>query len=256
MSKWHPDNFTIEVAGASHTGRARETNDDSFLTVRLPGASDAILAVADGVGGRDAGDIASRMAVKMVLDARLRLSTPCLDCDVCMARLRAAVQQANGFLFKLNRQFGNPNFATGTTLTTLHVMPGHGVLFNVGDSRCYRLRKNRLEVLTRDDSWAQRLIDERKMLPAEVARHPLANTLCKCMGSSPAMHSGFGKVGCKWGDRFLLATDGIWKVLKTDQIKLALSDSTRAKEAVDRLVLASLRGGGRDNLAACVAFLT
>lgn len=213
-----------------------------------------MLAVADGVGGREVGDIASRMAIATLLKCRLNMSCG-TNPNECAALMREAMQSANLFLFKINRQFGNPKFATGTTLTVLHLMPESGVVFSIGDSRCYRLHKKRLESLTHDDTWAQRLVDQRKLASKAAKIHPLSNTLYRCLGSSPALGSGFKRIGYHSGDRFLLATDGIWKVLDEDRMELALAESGSAKEAVDRLVMASLRCGARDNLAACAAFV-
>jgi len=255
LPKRHSDSIEVDVAGATHTGRVRKTNEDSFLTLHLPGSADALLAVADGVGGRKAGDIASEMAVKTLLRARLMHARQCRDADSYGLKMREAIQSANHFLFKLNHQFGNPQFATGTTLTVLVLMNSGGLVFNVGDSRCYRLRRNRLEALTHDDTWAQKLADQKKLSCADVSHHPLSNTLYRCIGSAPSVDTSMKRVNCNPRDRFLVATDGIWKVLSPDQIQLVLGDSGNAQEAVGHLILAALREGARDNLAACVAFL-
>jgi serine/threonine protein phosphatase PrpC len=243
----------VDIAGATHAGRVRTTNEDSFLAMHLADSPDALIAVADGVGGREAGDIASQMAVKTLLRARLRAAHATVADVECETRLREAVQQANLFTFKLNRQLGNADFSTGTTLTVLHLFRDHATLFSIGDSRCYRLRRSRLEVLTHDDTWAQRLVEEKKLRPCDAVRHPLSNTLYRCIGSAPVIPRGFNSLKCSPGDRYAVVTDGVWKVLKPEQVKMALADAGSAKEAVDRLVLASLREGATDNLAACAA---
>ncbi len=256
MPKWRADSERIQIAGCTHAGRGRTGNEDSFLAVKLPGAADALLAVADGVGGRDAGDIASQLAVQMLLRERLRLGSVCDGgAKTCRRHLLAAIQSANLFLFKLNRQFGGSPFATGTTLTVLHILPEQGTVFSIGDSRCYRLRHDRLTVLTHDDTWAQHLADQKQLKAGDVDRHPLANTLFRCLGSYPTLNEGFSSIGCLHHDRFLLCTDGVWKMLNDEQVKLALADSQSPTEAVDRLIRGALREGGRDNLAACAAFL-
>lgn len=256
MPRRHPDNPELDVAGATHPGRTRAINEDGFLCLRLPGAPDALLAVADGVGGRDAGDIASQMAIKMILKARLGVQRG-NDAvhSQCHRLMQEAIQDANLFLFKLNQQFRNRKFTTGTTLAVLHLFSDHGTVFSIGDSRCYRLRHGHLAVLTHDDTWAQRLADQKKLPLAAVNDHPLSNTLFRCLGSFPTLSSCFSRIVCQPGDRFLVVTDGIWKMLDNEQITMALSDAGSAKEAIDRLVRGALREGGRDNLAGCAAFL-
>ncbi|MDT8388943.1 MAG: protein phosphatase 2C domain-containing protein [Lentisphaeria bacterium] len=256
MSKSHPTIHAFDVAGASHIGRVRQANEDSFLTVYLPGAPDTFLAVADGVGGCDVGDIASQLVVRKLLNARLSSGLcPGGRVRICAESMREAVREANLFLFKLNHQFGNTMFTTGTTLSTLHLFDQQAMVFNIGDSRCYRLRKGKLEPLTHDDTVVQQWVEEKKITRKEAVSHPLGNTLYRCVGTEPTVTTGFRQVPCARGDRFMLATDGVWKMLAADQMTLALGDAATAREAVDRLILGALREGSRDNLSACVALV-
>ena len=256
VSNSHHKSQSFEVAGATHIGRARQTNQDSFLTVHLPGAGDTLLAVADGVGGGDVGDIASQLAIKAMVNVRMSAGAGRIDDRMNWAeKLQTAVREANLFLFKINHQFGNATFHTGTTLTALHLFGNQGMVFSIGDSRCYRLRKKKLAVLTRDDTVLQELVDEKKMSKKEAVSHPLANTLCRCVGSEPTLKTGFRKVDCASQDRFAVVTDGIWKMLTPDQITRALHEPVTAREAVDRLIITALREGSRDNLSACVALV-
>lgn len=256
MSSSHSSVQSFDVAGATHIGRVRQVNEDSFLTVHLPGAADVFMAVADGVGGCDVGDIASQLVMKKLLNARLSEGLCRMEnMPGCVDKMQEAVRETNLFLFKLNHQFGNAKFATGTTLTTLHLFKNLGMIFNIGDSRAYRMRKGKVEALTHDDTIVQQMIEEKKISKKEAVSHPLGNTLYQCVGTSPTVKTGFQRVSCARQDRFMVATDGIWKVLALDQIKLALGDSSTAREAVDRLILGALREGSRDNLSACVVLV-
>jgi len=223
--------------------------------VELPGANDTIMAVADGIGGREAGDIASFFALRYLLQERLAARAETLATAAAVADMLAAgLRQANYLLSSVNRQLGGTGFLMGTTVVAAAFVEAEAVVLHAGDSRCYRLRDGRIQQLTRDDTWAETLVSEGALQPSEVARHPWAHTLCNCLGVAPEVALNMQRTACRPGDCYLLCSDGVSQMLDDDQITHCLDAANCADDAVRNVIRESLRQGGRDNITAAVAF--
>jgi serine/threonine protein phosphatase PrpC len=232
--------------GAStHSGRVRPRNEDAVL------ARPPMFAVADGMGGYDAGDVASTVAVNVLdrLAASGVLSRPVvLD----------AVRAANDRLAHLGATTGR---TLGTTLCGLAVLPVAGerqrlVLVNVGDSRAYRLRSGRLEQLTHDHSVVQEMLDAGEIGLAEAADHPHRHVVTRSLGGPDYLDIDWWMLDPEVDDRYLLASDGLTIELGDDEIRTVLGGCPDAATAATRLVEAALDRGGRDNISAVVVDVT
>jgi len=225
------------VAGvATDVGRVREGNEDAFL-IEPP-----LYAVADGMGGARAGEVASQLALQTVADLQRAGG----------ARLEDEVVAANTVVFA--RAGEDERFAgMGTTLTAALASPGAVHLAHVGDSRAYLLRAGSLRQLTRDHTLVDRMVQAGEISRDEADVHPHRNVLLRALGTEPSVEVESFDVGLLEGDRVLLCSDGLTTMVTEDQITAILeATSGSPQDAADRLVRAANRAGGIDNITALV----
>lgn len=245
-----------DLAAGSHCGLVRDSNEDNFLLIRLPGAEDAILAVADGLGGHEGGEIASYFALQALLSSRLRCGVGNGFRSVADAKalLRDGLVLANERIHAINRKLGG-GMRMGTTVVAGVFLRSRLVVAHSGDSRCYRWRNHRLDQLTRDHSWVEFMVQEGNITRDEANGHPLSHMLANCVGTRPSTHVSLKVVPSRAGDRYMLCTDGVSAVLSDEAISECLADTRSAQEAVSLVIRKSLSHGGIDNISAAVAFL-
>lgn len=232
--------LTMQPTVLSEVGR-RENNEDSAF------ASPRLVAVADGVGGAAAGEVASRLAIeKMIgLDKR-RLVRPLEQ------ELGDAVADANAVI-AFATCYDPRHAGMGTTLTAVALSnDGAYLVANVGDSRTYLLRDARLRRLTRDDSLVQELIDRGALSENEARRHPQRSVVLETLDGVERPLPALRAVRARAGDRLLLCSDGVTDYLADAEVAelLRINDATAA---VHRLVNSALDRGSRDNITAVIA---
>jgi protein phosphatase len=226
----------IEYAQRTDTGRQRPANEDSFLA-RAP-----LFAVADGMGGAQAGEVASRMAVE-VLHEGLGEGT-----DATVAeRLRDQVIEANRRIHD-RAQSDSRNAGMGTTLTAAYVDERQLVVVHVGDSRLYRLRQNHLERLTRDHSLVEELVRQGRLTPEEAAEHPQRSIITRALGPESEVAVDSEVLRVENHDLFMVCSDGLTAMLSEDRIEDLLNVDAPLQARVDALVDAANDAGGRDNI--------
>ena len=223
-------------ATASHVGLVYDHNEDRAYAGRR------LVAVADGVGGEVAGEVASGLAIAAVADADT--GTPRLDALVADAtrRIADAVEQ-------------HPEHAgMATTLTVLAAEPGAVRLAHVGDSRAYLLRDAELTQLTRDDTFVQQLVETGHLAAADVPHHPHRSVVTRVLDGRPvpAWHA---RLPAASGDRYLLCSDGLPDAVRADDIAATLRTVADPRDCADRLIAQALDGGGPDNVTVVVADL-
>jgi protein phosphatase len=226
---------------ATDEGLIRDSNEDSHI------ATPPIFAVADGMGGLPAGEEASAIAVQVM--AALATREGRLDATSVLA----AVAEANTTI--LATAVGERE-GMGTTLTGLALVAeadeDRWLVFNVGDSRVYRLHDGVLTQLTTDHTEAQRLFEEGYISEEEVRYHPTGHLLTRALGTDPAIETDSVLLTPTPGERFLICSDGINVDLTDDEIRDCLAEGGTAQEAAERVIAAGLLAGGRDNLTAVV----
>ncbi len=219
----------------------RNNNEDAVY------ASPRLVAVADGVGGAVAGELASSLAIlKMISLDKRRLLQP-LDRE-----LTDAVVEANDLIsFATFYEPGTAGMATTLTAVALS-NDGYYLIASVGDSRAYLLRDQHLRRLTRDDSLVQELIDQDLLSERDAHQHPQRSVVLRVLDGGEYEPPRLRAVRAAEGDRLLLCSDGVTDYLADDQVAefLAIEDSA---DAVRRLVDAALAHGSRDNVSAVVA---
>jgi serine/threonine protein phosphatase PrpC len=229
-------------AARSHPGLRRHRNEDSVL------ARPEVFAVADGMGGHAAGDLASQWtvaALDQVADAGPVTRLAVLD----------AVRDADE---RLRRYARRRREDMGTTVCALAVTgagsggPERFGLLNVGDSRAYRLRSGRLLQLTRDHSVVQELIDAGRITAADAPGHPERHVVTRSLGSDEHLDIDWWRIEPMRQDRYLLTTDGLTKEVTDDGIRSIIGSEPDPHRAADALVDAALARGGRDNVSVIV----
>jgi PPM family protein phosphatase len=229
---------TDTVCGlATSAGHRRARNEDAAL----PGPD--WFVVADGMGGHDGGDIASRLLVDAFV------ATP-LDPDDVPRSIQAATTAANRSILRAAARRGSTGM--GTTVVGLAVDGrAAAVVFHVGDSRCYRFVGGELRLLTRDHSHVQELIDANQLTSDQAAHHPLRNVVTRSVGTDPAVAADTTRLDAR-PSRYLLCTDGLTAELGPRTIGRVLAAIDHAQHAADRLVELALDGPATDNITALV----
>jgi protein phosphatase len=228
--------LVLSWAGVTDLGRRRETNQDAFL------ADFPLFIVADGMGGHAGGEIASRSTV-----ARLQAMVDAGEVD--RAAIESALELAVGDIADHPE---TTDEGTGTTLTGLYLdVAGdqpQWVSLNIGDSRVYLLRDERLVQVTTDHSVVQELIAAGKLSPEEAESHPYSNVITRAVGASELTAPDYLTIDVRAGDRFVICSDGLTKELTDYGIQHFLRENADPAAAVDAMLAAALENGGRDNV--------
>jgi PPM family protein phosphatase len=229
----------VDSAGVSQTGNVRRSNEDSYL-MRAP-----LFMVADGMGGAQAGEIASRMCAEAFAQADLIGPAPT---DV----LRSTIQLANGRI--LERSRSDPDAAgMGTTVTAAFMDDGGTIAFaHVGDSRAYLLRDGSLQRLSDDHSLVGELVRKGELSETDAERHPQRSVITRALGTDESVEVDTFEVRAEDGDVFLLCSDGLNTMVPEPKIADILAGDGAAAALARDLVRAALAGGGEDNVTAIV----
>lgn len=230
--------MAFECVSLSHVGLRREVNEDSVMVRTESG----LWAVADGMGGHEAGEVASGL----VADALLNLS-PANDLDQLVDSAIVALEGANRQLISLAASRGTDR-SIGSTVVGLAIADGRYRCFWAGDSRAYRIRGTEIEQLSRDHSLVQSLVDAGMLEPEQAADHPNASVITRAVGVSEDLKvdSVIGDV--RTGDQFLLASDGLTRVMSDDELVAELTIDG-PQQAAERLLTAVLARGAPDNVS-------
>jgi protein phosphatase len=234
-------NYT--AAAVSDRGRKRPSNEDAFGF----SVEHGVYVVCDGMGGAAAGEIASSLAVDEVM-RRLSVRTEAVPLPVVAEQ---ALYAANEVIFTRSQRNYKLS-GMGTTLVGLVVEERHVLVLNVGDSRCYRLRNNRLEQLTLDHSLVEEQVRMGRMTHSEALRSPLRNVITRALGTQSQVTPDILELEAEPGDLFLLSSDGLTRELSDAQIESLLTaggtDETSLSALCSRLVEAAKKAGGNDNI--------
>jgi serine/threonine protein phosphatase PrpC len=232
-------------AAVSHVGRQRPGNEDAVL------AQPPLYAVADGMGGAKAGEVASGMAVAAL--AEMLAQVPADD-ETAAAQLAAAAAEANARIYAAASQ-DSARSGMGTTLTALLLRGDHALLAHVGDSRAYLLRGDELTQITHDHSLVAEMVREGRLAPDEARLHPYRSVLSRALGTEPDVQVDEFRVDLQAGDVLLLCSDGLSGPVSSDKLRKGLAAGDPEK-AARRLVDEALRHGGPDNITAVVLQLS
>ena len=234
----------VDSAGFTDPGRKRRRNEDSFVI------DPPLFAVADGMGGAQAGEVASRLAAAAFREFH--------DADGLEPeeRLAAIIQEANRRIYE--RASGDAQVSgMGTTITAALVGEADALLIgHVGDSRAYRLREERFEQLTEDHSLVADLVRSGRLTPEEADTHPQRSVITRALGTDREVDVDTFAVAVENGDLFLLCSDGLTSMVADDDIRDLLTGARDLEQAGKGLVKAANRAGGEDNITVVLFRLT
>jgi serine/threonine protein phosphatase PrpC len=235
----------FNTTGRSAVGLVRQGNEDSGFV------SPQLIAVADGMGGHAAGEVASRIAVKVLQSLTPALTSEDIDEDSIEDLLMHSLHSIDSEISDVTDE-DNEKRGMGTTLTALLIRDKYISLLHVGDSRCYRLRGNTLEQLSSDHTVIQELLDQGAISAAEAVEHPQRSMLTQALRGDGDVTPVLQMYEIKKGDRYLLCSDGLSGVLTEKEIKVGLKKSDK-DEAVKFLVDATYINGAPDNVTVLIA---
>ena len=264
-----PDDHEIDVFGVTHVGKVRKENQDNFLIASLHKRLEVhgtslsglepsregkdrlafIVVVADGVGGGEQGEAASRVTVETVMDyiahsMRCYYETDARE-EAFMQALQDAAMQCHAKV--LERAEADEARGMATTLTLyLGVWPWT-YLLQVGDSRYYVYNSGELTQVTRDQTMAQDLVEQGVFTRADAARSRFAHVLSSAIGGKSTVPQ-VTRLRADWGNVHLFCSDGLTRHVTDERIKEVLADMTSAKQACETLLAEALEGGGSDNI--------
>lgn len=228
----------ISFGSRTDIGYVRDHNEDSLIIIP------PLFAVADGMGGHEAGEIASEITVNTLAE----LAPSHHDAE----GLTAAVEAANYNVMKAPRQ-GIGRDGMGTTLTAAMLEGERLLIAQVGDSRAYLLHKGHLQQITRDHSLMADLIEAGQITPEEARVHPNRSVITRAIGSDIHMRPDIYELNVDAGDRILLCSDGLSSMISNNAIESIMRRQSDAQHCADELVTAALENGGADNVTVVVA---
>lgn len=241
--------LTADLAGCTDIGHQRDHQEDAFFLPAPPFQPEdyqrgLLLIVADGVGGLEGGDEASRTAVAITQDVFTRNWTP----DVGYT-LQQAITAANATVYQGGQVYGSRGRAT--TIVCAVLRGDQLYVAHVGDSRLYRLRDGALELLTQDHSWVQMQVRLEVLTEEEARIHPKRHIVTRSLGMEPTVEIEMQRYPLRHGDRVMLCSDGLYDMVPEDDIAAALVRPPR--DACAALIRLANEAGGSDNITVIVA---
>jgi len=245
-------NVAVQAAGLTDVGCVRGNNEDSFGYDSDRG----IYVVCDGMGGQAAGEVASKLAVDTVLEYFRRYSAegnfPLVgenfdDISPAANALASAVQSSGIRIFREAREHPGRQ-GMGSTIVALLLREGKASIAHVGDSRVYLLRNGQIRQLTSDHSLVMEHVRRGLMTVEEAERSSMQNIITRALGSEESVEPDVQEVDTSPGDAFLLATDGLTKLVKADRLREITASAPDLNQACKALVAAARAAGGDDNI--------
>jgi serine/threonine protein phosphatase PrpC len=254
----HPKSTTFTVGRLTDTGRARELNEDTLITIdTLVSIQQRKLAVglyvvADGMGGAESGEVASRMVGQAiarhmqsnVFDQLFADIPPNVDYG---ATLKAAVEHANAEVFRA-RDAARTDM--GSTVVAALVIGNQAYIVNVGDSRAYLIAPDRIEKISRDHSLVQTMVDRREIGEDDVYTHPQRSILMRSVGDKPLVQVDLFTQTFEPGQYLLLCSDGLWEMVHPkSRLQEIVGGAPNVQQACRELIKAANQNGGHDNIS-------
>jgi protein phosphatase len=268
--------FNIAVYAKTNVGRVRQGNEDNFLVLNLSTADTwtphiiegepipqlttfnqshygSLFAVSDGMGGALAGEVASHLAVDFVRDRMLEIqASPSYSKFPFHERLRLSLELANSHIHQESNS--RPEYAgMGATFTSIGLQGTMAFFAQVGDSRAYLIRNDRIQQITRDQSLVGQLVEAGHITEEEAERHTYKNVILQALGASPNINIVVDKLQLRDMDIVVLCSDGLSNKVRMDEIRMVIHDAPSLKDACDQLIDVANHRGGEDNITVIIA---
>jgi len=248
-----------KIGFATHVGMHRQLNEDSMASLEVTAAYESktrkrvLLLVADGMGGHNAGEIASKIGSETIVNALAQmLSSKDENASRYDETLRAAISLANQRILEASVQTpGSEGMGTTITLAIIDGNQLHSA--NVGDSRCYIINEEDVWQFTKDHSYVQQLVDQGQITREEARTHPRRNEITRVVGYYGVVEVDTGITSLDQNDLVLICSDGLTAYVEDDELKGIVLDHTDPQKACDELVELANSRGGRDNISVIIA---
>ncbi len=237
-------------------GRVRSNNEDSVLAMEILSsfesrlASNVLCAIADGVGGNQKGEVASKLAVQ-ILAAKVSTSMIGRAETKLSEILRTAVEEANEAVIKYGMEHSESE-GMATTIVAALIHMNIVCVANVGDSRAYLINRGEIKQLTKDDSQVQELVDSEKLTPEQARHFPGRNIITKAVGAAADIEVTTSSLSLAPGDRILLCSDGLWGAVTDTEIQKIVFELSTPQLACNKLVSLANERGGKDNVSVVI----
>jgi PPM family protein phosphatase len=242
----------LHYGAATDVGQVREVNEDSYL------AAPPLFVVADGMGGHEGGDVASRIVVEEFARLAAEGYDPRRGSAAVAETLVACHDRITAYAEEQSRRTGR-DFQAGTTAVVALLVENdedggapHWLLANLGDSRVYRFVDGELEQVSVDHSLVQELVDEGMITREQMATHPARHVVTRALGGPDHADADYFLIPLSRAERLVLCSDGITEMIDDEAVADILGEATDPRDAADRLVAEAVRAGGRDNATAVV----
>ena len=246
--------FSVDLGAGSDVGSVREQNEDAFHTLLGTGSDneffDALLIVADGMGGHAAGEVASEMAVTNLPKHLVEAMAAADDHDDLAEILSECVRKTNHDIFEKSKE--DDTRGMGTTLTAGMVVENEFVYAHVGDSRGYLLREGSIEQFTTDHSWVAEQVALGILTEEQAENHPRRNIITRAMGLDSIVEVDSGFVELSLQDKILLCSDGLHGLVKAEEM-VEICDEENPNDAFQSLIDIANDRGGHDNITVVIA---
>ena len=235
----------MKACGLTDNGLSRESNQDSLFVsgrVDLP-----LFIVADGMGGHNAGEIASNIAVETIKEKFIENKDTLILKENIIKTIQDSVFEANKKIYF--KSLGTPECSgMGTTLTMSYIYDGEIYIAHIGDSRAYFIRDSKIEQITEDDSLVNELIKNGSITVEEAKTHPQRNVITKALGTSIDIEIDIETIKYNTGDILIICSDGLSNMVKEDHVLNIIKSEDDVSLACERLVELAKENGGSDNI--------
>jgi serine/threonine protein phosphatase PrpC len=254
----------LTVYGETDVGLVRPSNEDALVIADLTGGSvlqeqriarfevgerGVLLAVSDGLGGHQAGEVASALVVESLRRSMTQRGPA--RAEQPDALMEEATKRANREVWEAARYRGRERM--GATLTAVFIRGATAHIAEVGDSRAYLLRSGTIEQVTRDQSYVQLLVDKGAITKEQARQSPFSNVILQAMGLSPDVTVALGRLDLRLRDCFILCSDGLSNKVLADELRTIVLTSRRLDAACVQMIDLAKARGGEDNITAIVA---
>ena len=234
----------MKYCSATDKGLVRERNEDSY-TILENDSSDVLFAVCDGIGGNNAGDVASKEVCKCITKL-FKTEKKLKNSKEVKKFITFSINEANNILLDLSSKF-NEYYGLGTTITGILIAGKNAYCFNVGDSRVYGIKNNKIKQLTNDDTLVNYLIEEGKITKEEAKTHPKRSHLIKAVGIDSFIEVPCNKL--EYYDYFVICSDGLYSMVEEQELlSIMINKEETLESKTKKLIHEALLKGGYDNI--------
>jgi len=231
----------MRISSATSVGKIRAVNEDSFFVSEIDSCGTLLAIVADGMGGHNAGEVASAEAVKMIKDGVASSDSDTKD------MLLEAIECANNAIYKMSVK--SPQLhGMGTTVTACVISENKVTAAQVGDSRLYLIKDNSITQITKDHSLVEMLIESGSITKEDARQHPQKNVITRAIGTNSSVETDIYEFTVEPEDIILLCSDGLVNMVEDEKILSLITDNKDFENLADKLVCEAENAGGHDNI--------